>query len=78
VTDASPPPILSGPEPDPAGLFSVADRVAVVTGASSGLGVRFAVLHAAGAKVVVSARRADRLEQLIAVLARSQCRATWP
>ena len=40
-------------------------RVAVVTGASSGLGVRFAtVLHAAGASVVVAARRADRLDAL--------------
>ena len=47
----------------------MAERVAVVTGASSGLGARFAhVLHAAGARVVVSARRADRLEQLAAAL----------
>ena len=45
--------------------FSVAGKVAVVTGASSGLGERFArVLHAAGATVVVGARRADRLEAL--------------
>jgi NAD(P)-dependent dehydrogenase (short-subunit alcohol dehydrogenase family) len=41
------------------------DRVALVTGASSGLGARFArVLHAAGAHVIVTARRADRLEAL--------------
>lgn len=40
-------------------------RVALVTGASSGLGRRFAqVLHSAGAHVVVTARRADRLELL--------------
>jgi NAD(P)-dependent dehydrogenase (short-subunit alcohol dehydrogenase family) len=40
-------------------------RVAVVTGASSGLGRRFAaVLHAAGAMVIVAARRADRLAEL--------------
>ncbi len=41
------------------------DRVALVTGASSGLGGRFArVLHAAGAHVIVTARRAARLEEL--------------
>ncbi len=45
------------------------DRVAIVTGASSGLGDRFArVLHAAGATVVVAARRADRLDALAADL----------
>ncbi len=39
--------------------------VAVVTGASSGLGARFArVLHAAGASVVLAARRLDRLSEL--------------
>lgn len=40
-------------------------RVALVTGASSGLGARFAkVLAAAGAKVAATARRTERLEQL--------------
>jgi hypothetical protein len=40
-------------------------RVAVVTGASSGLGARFAtVLAEAGAEVVAAARRLDRLEAL--------------
>ena len=40
-------------------------RVALVTGASAGLGARFArVLHRAGAHVLVTARRADLLDQL--------------
>jgi NAD(P)-dependent dehydrogenase (short-subunit alcohol dehydrogenase family) len=44
----------------------VEKRVALVTGASSGLGVRFAkVLAAEGAKVIVAARRKDRLDALV-------------
>lgn len=42
------------------------DKVALVTGASSGLGEHFAkVLANAGAKVIVGARRADRLASLV-------------
>jgi NAD(P)-dependent dehydrogenase (short-subunit alcohol dehydrogenase family) len=50
---------------DPLASFRLDGRVAVITGASSGLGARFGrVLAAAGASVVVAARRADRVEAL--------------
>lgn len=46
-------------------MFRVDSKVALITGASSGLGSRFArVLKEAGAEVVLVARRAERLEEL--------------
>ena len=47
--------------------FDLSGRTLLVTGASSGLGRRFAKIAAdAGARVVVAARRADRLASLVA------------
>jgi len=45
-------------------LFSLDGKVAIVTGASSGLGVAFAVgLAEAGADIAICARRVEKLEQ---------------
>lgn len=50
-------------------IFDLKGRVAMVTGASSGLGVRFAqVLAANGAAVALVARRADRLKDVQATI----------
>lgn len=55
---------MSRPRPA-AELFSLEGRTAIVTGASSGLGARFAtVLAQAGATVFAAARRVDRLKEL--------------
>ena len=57
-------------------LFRLDGKTAVVTGASSGLGVVFAhALAGAGASVVVSARRLDRLEELAAEIESTGARA---
>lgn len=56
--------------------FSVAGKVALVTGASSGLGDNFArTLAEAGATVIAAARRVDRLEKLVREIAAAGGRA---
>jgi len=57
-------------------LFRLDGQCALVTGASSGLGWHFArVLAEAGAEVIVSARRIDRLDALVATIAAAGGRA---
>ncbi len=65
----------SDPTPSPADALEPLDgfrldgQVVLVTGASSGLGARFArVLDSVGARVAIAARRADRLDDLAAHL----------
>ena len=49
--------------------FDLSGRIALITGASSGLGAHFAeIFVAAGARVVIGARRIDRVEALAAKL----------
>jgi len=65
-------PADSNPCPPPASAldsFRLDNRVVVVTGASSGLGERFArVLAGVGARVVLAARRTERITALAAEL----------
>jgi NAD(P)-dependent dehydrogenase (short-subunit alcohol dehydrogenase family) len=57
-------------------IFRVDGKTALITGASSGLGAHFAhVLGRAGARVVVAARRVDRLDALVAELQRQNVEA---
>jgi short-subunit dehydrogenase len=55
-----------------AGLADYANKTAVITGASSGIGAEFArALASRGARVALVARRQERLEQLSEEIARS-------
>ncbi len=58
----------------PADLFRLDGTNALVTGASAGLGLHFArVLHAAGARVALTARRAGRIAAEAAALGPGAC-----
>lgn len=53
-------------------IFNLKGRVALITGASSGLGERFAEIAAAnGASVVLTARRDDKLQEIAARIQKS-------
>ena len=56
--------------------FDLTGKTALITGASSGLGAHFArTLASAGARVVVTARRSERLEALVSELQASGAEA---
>jgi NAD(P)-dependent dehydrogenase (short-subunit alcohol dehydrogenase family) len=58
--------------------MTLAGRVAVITGASSGIGLACAeALARAGVAVVLGARRAERLEEAIARIRQAGGRAEW-
>ena len=70
--DAAVPDKLLGDSPWPNFGVDLAGKIARVTGASSGLGRRFAkTLAACGARVAVTGRRVDRLDTLVSEIAAS-------
>lgn len=59
-------------------LFDLSGRTALITGGSRGLGLQMAeILGEAGARLVISARKADELEQAVAHLAARNIDASW-
>lgn len=68
--------LTASADTDPTRAFRLDGRVAIVTGASSGLGARFAeTLAAAGAAVVLAARRSERIEALAETIGSRGCEA---
>jgi len=59
-------------------LFDLTGKTALVTGGSRGLGLQMAhALGEAGAKIMLSARKADELEQAVATLQAAGIDARW-
>lgn len=53
-------------------MFDLSGRICLITGASSGFGAHFArIVSGAGARLVLGARRRDRLDSLVAEIAAS-------
>ena len=63
---------------DPQQLFSLKGRTALVTGGSRGLGLQMAhALGEAGARIMLSSRKADELEKAVADLEAAGIDARW-
>ncbi|MBN3879871.1 MULTISPECIES: SDR family oxidoreductase [unclassified Nostoc] len=59
-------------------MSEIQNKVVIITGASSGLGEATAkLLAASGAKLMLAARREDRLKELVAAIAKSGGTATY-
>ena len=59
-------------------IFDLTGKIALVTGASSGIGRHFAnTLAGYGANVILAARRSDRLEQAVDEIQESGSSASW-
>ena len=59
-------------------MSEIQNKVVIITGASSGLGAATAErLAASGAKLMLAARREDRLQELVAAISKSDQKADY-